>query len=203
MRGWTDYVVGVDLGQAKDYTAIAVIGKAEEKGRRDPATWEFKTSKVLQLRHLERIVLGTTYPDVVKRVVEVARAPALLGRCQIVVDGTGVGRPVVDLLREAPTECTIWPAMLTGGDSESSAGGYYRIPKRELITRLQVLLQTGKLQIAAGMKFGPELVAEMAAMQVKISAAGNEQFGAWREGTHDDMVFAVALACWGAGEIWR
>jgi hypothetical protein len=33
-------------------------------------------------------------------------------------------------------------------------------------------------------------------MQVKVSTAGNEQFGAWREGAHDDLVLAVALACW-------
>ena len=39
---------------------------------------------------------------------------------------------------------------------------------------------------------------EMADMQVKVTPAGNEQYGAWREGGHDDLVFAVALACWGA-----
>jgi hypothetical protein len=27
---------------------------------------------------------------------------------------------------------------------------------------------------------------------------GRGQYGAWREGTHDDLVFAVALACWAA-----
>ena len=34
-------------------------------------------------------------------------------------------------------------------------------------------------------------------MQVKVTPAGNEQFAAWREGEHDDLVFAVALARWG------
>ncbi len=63
---------------------------------------------------------------------------------------------------------------------------------------MQVLLQRGELQIAAGLKYGAELAAEMAAMQVKVTSAGREQFGAWREGTHDDLVFAVALACWGS-----
>jgi hypothetical protein len=32
---------------------------------------------------------------------------------------------------------------------------------------------------------------------VRTTAAGHEQFGVWREGQHDDLVFAVALACWG------
>ena len=36
----------------------------------------------------------------------------------------------------------------------------------------------------------------MESVEVKVSAAGNEQYAAWREGTHDDLVFAVALACW-------
>ena len=36
----------------------------------------------------------------------------------------------------------------------------------------------------------------------KVSSAGREQYGAWREGTHDDLVFAVALACWGARKIY-
>ena len=44
------------------------------------------------------------------------------------------------------------------------------------------------------MEYGWDLAREMAAMQVKIALSGNEQYGAWREGTHDDLVFAAALA---------
>ena len=39
---------------------------------------------------------------------------------------------------------------------------------------------------------------EMADMRVKVTCSGYEQFEAWREGTHDDLVLAVALACWRA-----
>ena len=31
--------------------------------------------------------------------------------------------------------------------------------------------------------------------------AGNEQYGVWREGKHDDLVFAVALACWASKRV--
>jgi hypothetical protein len=44
--------------------------------------------------------------------------------------------------------------------------------------------------------------AEMADMRVKVTAAGNTQFGAWREGAHDDLVLAVAPACWGARKMY-
>ena len=74
--------------------------------------------------------------------------------------------------------------------------------QRDLIIGLQVLLQRGGLQIAAGLKFGQKLVEELLAVEVKISAAGNEQYAAWREGTHDDLVFAVALAYWSAVKVY-
>ena len=41
----------------------------------------------------------------------------------------------------------------------------------------------------------------MAAMRVRQTPAGHEQYGAWREGEHDDLVFAVALAHWGAKSV--
>lgn len=92
------------------------------------------------------------------------------------------------------------PATITGGEAESQKGGYYRIPKRDLISGIQVLLQSGALQIAGRLPLGETLAAEMADMRVRITAAGNTQHGAWREGSNDDLVFAVALACWGARE---
>src|SRR5678816_316985 len=52
--------------------------------------------KILRLRHLERLPLGTPYPDVVARVRNMVRSPDMLGRCQLMVDATGVGPPVVD-----------------------------------------------------------------------------------------------------------
>ncbi len=178
--------MGVDLGQSHDYTAVSVVERAELRGE-----W------ALRLRHLERVELGTPYPDVVARVTAVTQGRALAGRCELVVDGTGVGRPVVDLLRRARPGCGILPVVVTAGDRERCEGGYWRVPKRDLMVRMQVMFQKGELQIARGLKWGPALAAEMTAMQVKVTASGREQYGCWREGTHDDLVFAVALACWG------
>ena len=172
--------------------------RAELTGGWDAAQYAWRAATALRLRYLERLPLGTPYPEMVERVVQVARSKDLAGRCEMVVDATGVGRPVVDLLRQARPECAILPVTITGGGGESCAGGYYHVPKRDLIAGLQVLIQTSGLQIAGGLKHGAALTAEMAEMRVKVSGPGREQFGAWREGTHDDLVLAVALACWGA-----
>jgi len=190
------------LGQSRDPSAIAVVERAEVVGPFDPMMYAYRKTAALRVRHLERIPLGTGYPEVVQRVVEVARSRELTGRCRLMVDATGVGRPVVDLLRNARPGCQVMPVVVTSGERETSSGGIYCVPKRDLIVRLQVLMQTGGLQFAKGMKFGAELAGEMAAMEVRVSAAGTEQYGAWREGTHDDLVFAVALSCWGAAKVY-
>lgn len=194
------YFVGLDLGQSRDHTAIAVVERAELKGEWDPMVFAWRKLAALRLRYLERMPLGVPYPQMVDRVRQVVQHRDLAGRCTLVVDSTGVGRPVVDLLHGARLGCSIIPVTITGGEAETTAGGYHGVPKRDLIIGLQVLLQEKKLQIAANLEHGPLLVKEMADMQVKVTPAGREQYGTWREGQHDDLTFAVALACWGVGK---
>jgi hypothetical protein len=57
-------------------------------------------------------------------------------------------------------------------------------------------MQGRRLQIARRLTEAATLVRELQNFQVKITAAANETFGAWRDGQHDDLVLAVALACW-------
>jgi hypothetical protein len=192
------YFVGADFGQSRDYTALAVIERAELIGDFDYAVWANRKKAALRLRHLERLPLGTPYPEVVDRVVEITQDPKLAYRSHLAVDGTGVGRPVVDLLRGARPASILMPVTITGGQMETWDQGFYRVPKRDLILGLQLLLQRRGLQIAAALPFARKFVEEMEAVEVRVSAAGNEQYAAWREGTHDDLVFAVALAYWSA-----
>ena len=194
--------VGVDLGQAKDFTALAILECAELLGAWDPVLYAHRKYVELRLRYLERMPLGTSYPSVAERVVKITRSAGMAGRCILVVDATGVGRPVVDLLKRERPGCTLMPVNITGGASESRNGGYYGVPKRDMVTGLQVLLQSGGLQIASGIPHGATLATEMADMRAKVTAAGNTQFGAWREGAHDDLVLAVALACWSAHKMY-
>jgi hypothetical protein len=190
------FFIGVDLGQSHDFTAIAVVERAVLKREFDAAVWAFRKEVRFHLRHLERVPIGTSYPEVVERVAHITRSPGITGPIHLAVDNTGVGAAVVDLLRDARPNATLMPVTITGGDTEHVSGGAHRVPKRDLIVVLQVLLQAGGLRIAAGLKDTPTLLAELMAMEVKVSAAGNQQFGAWREGQHDDLVLAVALACW-------
>jgi hypothetical protein len=194
------FFVGVDFGQSKDYSAIAIMERAELKGEFDHAVWAYRKHAMLQLRYLDRVPLGTPYPEVVEKVLRVTNSPQLAGKCNLAVDGTGVGRPVVDLLRAGRPKGQLQPVTITSGQTETYDQGFYRVPKRDLIIGLQVVLQRRGLQIFSGLQFAAKLLEELEAVEVRISPAGNEQYAAWRAGTHDDLVFAVALAYWSAAK---
>jgi hypothetical protein len=49
------------------------------------------------------------------------------------------------------------------------------------------------------MRLVPELVKELENFKVKVSTrTAHDSYEAWRESDHDDLVLALALACW-----WR
>ncbi|HEY7309267.1 MAG TPA: hypothetical protein VH643_07930 [Gemmataceae bacterium] len=182
----TSYVLGLDLGQTSDFTALAVL-------ERHPAeTAEQKPDYAL--RHLRRFPLGTAYTEIVPAVGAVRRNEPLR-EAPLIVDQTGVGRAVVDMLRHSA--CGAIPVTITGGHATTvTADGSYHVPKKELITALQVVMQGRRLQIARSLPEAATLVRELQNFQVKITAAANETFGVWRDGQHDDLVLAVGLACW-------
>jgi hypothetical protein len=189
-----DYFTGLDLGQAQDYTALAVLERtvvtdSTVQGRQ---VWHYA------VRHLERFPLGTAYTAVCTRVASLFAGPPLADST-LVVDQTGVGRPVIDLLRRSKLRARLRPVTITAGHKASPAdGGGWLVPKKELVSTLQVLLQARRLKVSPALAEAATLVRELVNFQVKVTAAAHETFGAWREGVHDDLVLAVAIAAWEA-----
>ena len=183
------FVIGADIGKAADYTALSVIEYKSNDKEIDGNEYEY------HIRHLLRPPLGTPYPDVLDRINKLAVHPALSSDCVVVVDATGVGAPIVDLLREKiPLLVAI---TITGGSNVNEQDKYnYSVPKRDLISNLQVLYQAKKIKIAKGINDADTLVKELLNFKVKISTSGHDSYDAWREGSHDDLVLSVALACW-------
>jgi hypothetical protein len=196
-------IVGLDLGQAQDFTALAVLRRPVVR----PGAPLSASRPVYQVPHLQRFQLGTPYPEIVKAVVELMKSPALqtpVGKGGpppfLVVDQTGVGRPVVNLFEDAlrnKVTCRMAAVTITAGHGATlTPTGGLCVPKKQLVGALQVLLQTRRLQVARELLNAAVLVKEMEAFRVKITAAANETFEAWRERDHDDLVLAVALAAW-------
>jgi hypothetical protein len=186
------YYLGLDLGQTTDFTALAVL----ERIPASPTAHETE-EPAYALRYLRRFPLGTPYTSIVSAVADTAATPPLRGQCILAVDQTGVGRPLVEMLRKAPVPCGIVPVTITGGQGVSVADdGSFRVPKKELVACLQVVLQERRLKVARGLAEVNLLVRELLNFRVKITAAARETFEAWREHDHDDLVLALAIALW-------
>lgn len=178
------YLVGLDLGQAQDYTALVIV---EQQDTSPTASYA--------IRHLERFRLGTAYPRIVSHVQALLQRPSLQGQSTLVVDATGCGRPVVDLL----TQAQLAPVAVSihGGGQVSHEGRHWRVPKRDLVGGLLVLLQTERLKVADALPLAQVLVQELLNFRVTIDPrTAHDSYSAWREADHDDLVLATALAVW-------
>jgi hypothetical protein len=182
-----EYFVGLDLGQVNDSTAIAVVERRTRDGERP----------TYGIRHLQSW-LGEPYPSLVGHVVGIMGRPPLDGARALVVDRTGVGRPVFDLFRMAGLTCSVIGVTITAGDLAHSddAGGWF-CPKRDLIGAAQVLLQGRRLEIAKRLPLAETLAGELRDFRVSISPAGHDSYNA-REGKHDDLLLAMSMAIWAA-----
>lgn len=70
------------------------------------------------------------------------------------------------------------------------------MPKRDLVTSLQLVLQGRRLKIPPDLAQAPLLTAELSAFRIRHVQLSDATAIEWRAGAHDDLVFAVALAVW-------
>lgn len=208
-----DYFAGLDLGKQADPTALAILARepaASSDGSvlLDAAGRDVRRFDVV---HLERFPLGTPYPAVVDRVADLIRRPEIQPPAHpphllaidapsreppvLVVDATGVGLPVADLLRARGLPCKLIPVWITAGTTPSLGKGVVNVPKSVLVSVAQSLFQTGRLRIVPTLPLAPLLREELQNFQEKITPAANLTFEA-RSGQHDDLVLAVAIAAW-------
>ena len=191
------FIVGLDLGQSQDPTAIVTTERVAGAG---DARYD--------VPNIQRIRLGTSYPAIVRhvgRMIETFLAMRPRVDIQLIVDGTGVGRPVVDLFTEADFGCSVIPVSIHGGNVVGRDGIWLSVPKRDLVGTIRVLLETQRLRIAEADPLAAALTGELTNFRVTISKGGHDSYGAgpgiggddWRDGgKHDDLVLALALATW-------
>jgi len=213
------HIVSVDVGQSIDPTAVSVL---EVFTRRDMANAVYddppgppvpmkwypargeggvqdldRVVKIL-VRHLERLPLRMPYPEQIEHIQALLRRPLMTLATDLVIDQTGVGRPVVDMFRQAglrPIAVTI-----TAGDSEGKGERVdeWRVAKSVLVSRLQSLLHAGELKISKKLEDAQVLGWELQDFRASVTDTGHWRIGP-RSGTHDDLVLSLALGCLWAG----
>jgi len=207
----TRRVLGLDLGKAVDFTALAVLEWAWPQGGA-------AALPTYQVRNLRRFPLGTPYTEIAAWLVRFYQSaeaqprpgPAAVWAPLLVADETGVGVAVVEMIREALLAAKVAGATcgvtITAGSAVSQVpgvGGRWRVAKKELASVLVTLFQGRRLRLAE-LPETAALIREAQGFSVKITPAGNETFESWHEGEHDDLVLSLALACWAAETIrWQ
>ena len=195
------YLVGLDLGQASDYTALSVI-KQE---------WHLMNKRYeYELQFLER-VRGMPYPLIVEKVQTMLRSSLLMASepPQLVIDKTGVGAPVCDLFNPklmrmderfqnelVATNKSVTEITITGGHTPSRVVGGYHVPKRDLVFALLAIYQSQRIKVAEALPLAEPLKGELTNLKLKINTSGHDSYSAWRESEHDDLVLSLALSSW-------
>ena len=203
--------LGLDLGQASDDSALAIAERDRPprqvgggtvqyvNGRPVPFTPSPAEPADYALSWLQRFALKTPYPAIVTSVATMVRQLASrqpAPRLALVLDKTGVGAPLLDLFKRERLPGTLVDVTITGGDAVGQDGQSFTVPKRDLVSTCQVLLQGERLKIASALPDAGTLTQELLNFQVKITTTAHDTYGAWREGAHDDLVLATALAVW-------
>lgn len=207
------YIAGLDLGTQVDYSAIAILERVEAPP--EPVLKVLTTANMHEeevprkaapasyhCRWISRWPLKSTYPRIIEDVRVIMSSPVFKGRDSLgkddsivlVVDATGCGRPVCDVFSQAGLR--LIPITITAGNKATFEGGEWHVPKRDLVSVVSVLLQSGRLKLSSELPESQTLIQEMLNFQVRISASGNDQYASWRDRDHDDTVLALAVAAY-------
>lgn len=201
----TRYYLCQDLGEVGDPTAIGVIDnwvkmktvdvlpRARPRPKRVPVSG-------FDVRHLERCALGTPYiaPEGSESIIEKTKtmmsSPQLKDQTELVVDATAVGRAVIEMYRTNGLRPV--PIVLHAGREVTlDDQGYFYVPKRDVVFALIATMQEFRLRIGPV----PEaeiLGREIQSFKMKYTDKGHDQYAAWREGEHDDLVLALCIGLW-------
>lgn len=205
--------VGVDLGQSRDPTSIAVMEQIKHEVNPDVVTWlrsqgnpgaerlaDIRRSTPRPeyiLRLLEQAPLGEPYPAQAQRVKRVVARLQTAGHDpKVYIDYTGVGRAVYDIFRTERVPRLVPVTITFNGQEGPNGHGGHSIPKINLISRLQALMHTGVMRMPDTLPLAKLFRRELLDFRVSYTQVGNATFGA-REGAHDDLILAVALAVYG------
>lgn len=218
------YAVALELGQPSDLSALAVVEtptlapvryerRRDWHGNDDPdsffygsGTWYTTETPIFRLpdgtetedhpplvhdlRHLDRW-RAEPYPRIVERTRAVL--DRLPDGTALILDCTGVGSAVVRLFDPLRPDLV----RVVAAGEETTDGRTVRVPKRDLVGALAVLLETGRLRIAAGLPHGTTLTTELRRFRARVGAAPDTADD-WRDRDDDDLVLAVALGAWHA-----
>jgi hypothetical protein len=193
------YLISVELGIAPARTAIAVM---EIHGARPKVE--------LHVRAISRPPLGTKTAAIIDETRELCDRlgahlvrqysrwadPDALRRSSrtVLVDLTGSGLPALALFDHARVHPT--PIWITNGIGFSHESRGYRVAKPDLISALSLLVEDGRVKVAAALPEAQHVLHEFQTFQRTTPLGTPDERAVWRERPDDDLVLSLAMGAW-------
>lgn len=184
------FIISCDLAKTSDFTAISIL---ERYGQ--PCSY--------RMRYLTRPRHGTSYMIVADRLKEIIGKPELQQdglHPLLVIDGTGVGAAVEDILRAQGVK--LLSIKIHGGNSISWKGMDIGVPKRDLVFSLLSVFNKGNLEIPNSIPEKQDILKELRQFKVKINPKTRRATYAGA-GAHDDIIISLAMAVFVGEKVMR
>lgn len=144
---------------------------------------------------------GVSYPQTARRIEQIVRSPLISRDYLLVVDATGVGQAVMDMLRDSYNLAPIGVTFTSGKSVTQSIYGY-NVPKRDLVVNLQVLYQMERVRIAEELELALEYKEQLRHFTSEVDrVTKHESFDSDSGQVHDDLPMASAIVLWYAEQI--
>ncbi len=161
----------------KVYESNSIYAGFDPGGRSDPAALVIISADLCYRVIYQKSWYRIDYSIINKEVVEICKAKNVSRLC---IDQTGLGNPITEAIAkmlgyERVNGITLTPAI-----------------KEEILLNLRLLFEEGKIKIPADL----ELLSSLSCISYAKRSIGYKF--EHRDGTHDDLAYALALACWAA-----
>jgi hypothetical protein len=201
-------IMSVDLGKQQDYTAFTICEVIPEvsQNRRNQRV----VDKVLHVRDIQRLALGTTYDrvaEVIHDLIWDERLWLFNGDTNqkvwptLLVDCGGVGDAVADDLSRNLGLKFIRYRLVRGTAQTHKAHNNYTVPRTIMFEQLYAAFAGHRISIDPRLKHAKTLLGELE----NLRPEANEETGyvrvVHREGEHDDLAICIASTNWWANRI--
>lgn len=213
-----EYICAVDIAKKRDYTTIQIYRDTPDvkhfpaESGRDPLVVNY-LDLVFQAK-----MQAVRYTEQVKRIRELLSSINMLHNHQLLVDGTGVGEPVVDMMREQGLMPL--PIVFTGGtearpvyadfgkvfgSSGSSFGSFagatvlkeMHVPKEDLVHAGMIIMQQGRMRMAANLQHAEDFKLQLTRFKGSVNEkTGRRSYNNETDEIHDDLVVTYLMASW-------
>ena len=202
------FIISCDIAQRRDYTALQVYRRTPTISRTDDKEFVFQ-DLVYQAKWQ-----GITYTDLAHRLVQIVNRRDVVGNNTLLVDGTGVGVAVVDVLRDngllpVPIVATSGgqarPLYANVGEIFKESGKIrgmqtikeWHVPKVEMVQSGQVAMEQQIVRVAPNVDYLDDFKEQLFGFKGKFNEkTHNTKYENETEGLHDDFITCYLQAMW-------